>query len=273
MNIIEAIFCGIVQGACEFLPISSSGHLALLHGVFGYNMGGDLYFDVLLHLGTLVAVVLVYFKDILAIGAAYLRIIKKIFCLKFDIKSLDGDEKTAVLLAFASLPMALALFIKDRAEVVAAYPRAVGVILIFNGAMLLLGSFMKRGERSVSSLSPVGALEIGLFQLLAVLPGISRSGSTITGGGVFGLSREESVRFSFLMSIPAIVGANVFAACDMALVKADIDILPCAVGATVAMVVGIASIWLIKKLIRAGNFNIFGVYCIGIGAFFAIYGV
>lgn len=272
MNIIEAIFCGIVQGACEFLPISSSGHLALLHGVLGSLGDGDLYFDILLHLGTLAAVVIFYFRDICAVALAYIRLIKRIFKKEFDIKTLDSDEKTALILFFSSVPMVLAPLIKDEAEMISMYPRVIGAILLLNGVMLMLCGRIGRGKREISSLSPMGALGIGFFQLAAVMPGLSRSGSTITGGRVFGLSAEESVRLSFLMSIPAIIGANIFTVFDLSSSSACIDIVPCVCGAITAALVGMASIWMIKRISKVGNFNIFGIYCILIGAFFAIYG-
>ena len=138
-------------------------------------------------------------------------------------------------------------------------------MMIANGAMLIIGGLVGSRAKNRASLGARGAFGIGLFQLLACLPGLSRSGSTITGGRLFGLGREEAVRFSFLMSIPAILGANVFGAADLIKERAEIDVLPCAVGMMTAAAVGFAAIKLIEKIAKTKNFNIFGFYCAAVG--------
>ena len=271
MSILEAVLCGIIQGACEFLPVSSSGHLALLHGLFGISLGeNDLAFDVMLHLGTLFAVVIAYRKDLYELIRAFFGMIKKIFKRQFEFAYASADEKTVIYLIIATFPLVLAAFL-GAAESIAEYPTLVGVMLIVNGVLLIAGGAFGRGAKKCSDLTPLGAFGTGLFQLFAVVPGISRSGSTITGGGVFGLSRDEAVRFSFLLSVPAIIGANVFEAADIVKNGQAMDITACAVGTLTAAAVGFFAIWIIKKLARSRNFNIFGIYCIIVGLFALIY--
>ena len=125
MSILEALLCGVIQGACEFLPVSSSGHLALLHGLFGITLGeNDLAFDVMLHLGTLFAVLIAYRRDVSELAGAFFGVVKKIFKRQFDFKNASSDEKTAIYLLIATLPLALAAFLSDGAEKIAQIGRA-----------------------------------------------------------------------------------------------------------------------------------------------------
>ena len=266
MGILEAIISGIMQGACEFLPVSSSGHLALIHSAFGFDAGaGSAAFDVLLHLGTLAAVLVVYGRDVADIFRGLISAAAKAVRGKFRWGLAAQNEKLALLVALATLPPAAAALIKDKVETLAAYPKFVGAMLVLNGIMLILGGLIGPRGKGCTELGAPAAVGIGLFQLIACVPGLSRSGSTITGGRVFGLEREEAVRFSFIMSIPAIVGANVFSAADLIKERARVDILPCAVGTITAAAVGFAAIKLIERIARKKNFYIFGIYCVAVG--------
>ena len=265
MSIFEAIVCGITQGACEFLPVSSSGHLALLHGMLGFTAGeNDILFDVLLHLGTLFSVVLIYGKDIFGMIRAVPSLFCKAFSGKLRFDFLNESERVLISLFFATLPMFAAVFVRNEVELLSDYPRAVGALLVINGLVLILGELIKHkdGRRPLGALSSIG---IGLFQLAAVLPGLSRSGMTMMGGRVFGLSREESVRFSFLMSIPAIIGANVFSISDAAVNGVEMELPVLAAGVVSASIAGALSIWMIKRISRCKKLYFFGIYCIAIG--------
>ena len=263
MTVFEAILCGAVQGLCEFLPVSSSGHLALLHGIFGFDAsGGNLLYDVLLHLGTLAAVLIAFRRDVYELFAAAKSLVGRAFRKSLRRAPLSSGEKMLVLIFASSVPLVLAVLVKDSAEALSSRPRIVGAVMIFNGVMLLLSSLFCKGEKKCVSLELPDALGIGFFQLAAALPGISRSGATVVGGTVFGLSREEAVRFSFLMSVPAIIGANVFSLADAVKDGASVEMLPCAAGVITAAVAGLAAIWLIRKIAKTKNFNIFGIYCI-----------
>ena len=271
MSIFEAIVCGIMQGACEFLPVSSSGHLALLHGMLGFTAGeNDILFDVLLHLGTLFSVVLIYGKDIFGMIRAVPSLLCKVLGGKLRFDSLSESERVLVSLFFATLPMLAAVFVRDEVELLGDYPRAVGALLVINGFVLIMGELIKHKElsRSLGALSSIG---IGIFQLAAVLPGLSRSGMTMTGGRVFGLSREESVRFSFLMSVPAIIGANVFSISDAAVKGVEMELSVLIAGIVSAAVAGALSIWVIKRISRCKKLYLFGIYCIAVGVFAMVY--
>ena len=266
MSILEAFISGIVQGACEFLPVSSSGHLSLIHSAFGFDAGaGNVAFDVLLHLGTLAAVLIVYRRDVARLAHGLMSAAAKAIRGEFKWSAAEQNEKLALLVALATIPLAAAALIKDKVETLAAYPRFVGAVLVLNGVMLILGGLIRSRGKRCAELGAPAAIGIGLFQLIACVPGLSRSGSTITGGRVFGLETEEAVRFSFIMSIPAILGANVFGAADLIKERAAIEILTCAVGMLTAAVVGFAAIKLIGSIARKKNFNIFGIYCVAVG--------
>lgn len=264
MSVIEALICGLLQGAAEFLPISSSGHLALFHAFFGGSAEGSLTFDILLHLSTLFAVFIVYFKSIIALVPSFFSLVKKLFRGNFDLSAFSSRERELIFLFFGTIPLAAALFIKDAVEKASLYPKIVGALLVLNAVILLFGDSGK-GRACVSSLSPVKAGAVGAFQLLAVFPGLSRSGSTIAGGSLMGLSREEAVRFSFLLSVPAVIGANI--SNISALGEISREAFPAyAVGMAAAFISGLAAIKLLIFISKKSNFRIFACYCALLGA-------
>lgn len=272
MTVIEALLCGLVQGAAEFLPISSSGHLSLLHAFFGGEAFGesDMAFDILLHLATLFAVFIVYFKDIISLFPSFFSLCKKMFHGKFSLAEYSADERMVLCLFFGTIPLAAALFIKDAVETVSAYPKIVGSLLIVNAVMLLWGERFK-GTGKVSCMTRRDAFSVGLFQLLAIFPGLSRSGSTITGGSLMGLSRDEAVRFSFLLSVPAVIGANITNVSALTEV-ASANILPYAAGMAAAFLSGLAAIKLLLFISKKSNFRGFAYYCASLGALAVFFG-
>ena len=266
MNLWEAVFCGIIQGLTEFLPVSSSGHLALAHTLFGMaNVESHLSFDILLHFSTLVVVLIVYHKDVFDLCMALLTMTGKLLHGEFRMSSLNEAERMAVLLVFATVPMVGGFFLKEPAERLSAYPVAIGFMLILNGGLLLLADrFSKRSGKK--GLSVRGAIGIGFFQLLATIPGISRSGATISGGMLFGLSRKNAVKFSFLMSIPAILGANVMNIPEMVATPVTSGVLGYyLVGMAVALICGFAAMKFLSYISAKEKFGFFAYYCIMIG--------
>ncbi len=272
MTVTEALWCGLLQGAAEFLPISSSGHLALFHAFFGGEAfsGSNLTFDILLHLATLFAVFIVYFKNIIALIPAFFTLCKKLLHGRFSLSEYSEGERTVVCLFFGTLPLAAALFIKDAVETAASYPKIVGALLILNAIVLLFGD-KGNGTKALPSLKAGQACAVGIFQLLAVFPGLSRSGSTIAGGSLMGLSREEAVRFSFLLSIPAVLGANVTNISALGEISRG-DIPLYAVGMAAALVSGFAAIKLLIFISKKSNFRIFACYCALVGAMAILFG-
>lgn len=268
MTILQAIFLGLVQGLTEFLPVSSSGHLAILQNLFGLDVEGNhnLLFDVLLHLATLASICVAYRKDIAAVVSD---------CGAFLHRSghpvPGGDQRfpgarLLLMVVLATVPLALVLPVHDQIEKLSYSMAFVGLMLLLTGAMLFVGDRMARGRKTPSSMTVVDALLIGLCQAVATIPGLSRSGTTITAGLSRGLERQSAVKFSFLMSIPAVLGANL-----ISLVKAlgegvDWSLLPhCLLGMATAGVTGYFAIRLLHYLIKKGRFGAFAYYCGGVG--------
>ena len=275
MSIVSAILYGIIQGLAEFLPISSSGHLAIAHGLFGAaNLDTDYFtFDILLHLATLVAVLIVYYKDIFPLIPAFFRVIGKIFRGRFRLSECDASEKMLVYLIIATIPLVAAVFLNDKVEALSQYVKVVGAILILNGVVLFLSDRISKGNKELADVKPRNALAVGLCQLCAILPGLSRSGSTITGGRLCGFTREFVVKFSFILSIPAILGANIFKIPDLIENPIPAAELPAyGLGMLAAAVTGILAMKLLAYISKKSNFRIFSLYCVIVGAVAVIFG-
>ena len=266
MSLWEAVFCGIIQGLTEFLPVSSSGHLALAHTFFGMTSAEScLSFDILLHLATLAVVLIVYHQDVFELCTAFFTMLRKMLGGHFHVSALNENERMVLLLIFATAPLAGAFFLKDYSEWISAYPKAVGALLIFNGILLLTADRFS-AMKGKGALSARGALGVGLFQLLATFPGISRSGSTISGGMLFGLSRKNAVKFSFLMSIPAIVGANIVNIPEALSTPVEQQTLGYyLIGMAAALVSGFAAMRFLAYISAKEKFGFFAYYCIVIG--------
>ena len=276
MSVLEAIIYGIIQGIAEFLPISSSGHLSLAQNfapkLFGTEIGNaaeaNLGFNVALHLATLVSVCVVYRKDVWMLFMGFISLIKKFFTGKLT-KRLEKGEKLFLMLVIATLPLipAKLLGYDDAVEVICGTSWAIGGLLMLNGLMLFVIDRLKTENETTETSGLLRPFGVGVMQaVFGVLPGISRSGSTITGGIVFGFSKEESVRFSFLMSIPAILGACVLELPDMFSEGVASDMfLPIIAGAVTACAVGFLAIKLLQYLTKNKSFTFFAVYCIIVG--------
>ncbi len=268
MGIFEAIIYGIIQGIAEFLPISSSGHLALAQNFFGTQTESSFTFNIALHLATLVSVCIVFRKDVLMLIKGFFSLVKKLFTGKIK-QGLTSGERLFLMLCVATLPLipVKLLGLDEAVEALSGISWAIGILLIFNGAMLVASDRLKSSNVTAENGGYLRPLGVGVMQaLLGILPGISRSGSTITGGRVFGYNREEAVRFSFLMSIPAILGACVTELPDMFEEGVSASMLASVLaGAVTAAVVGFFAIKLLQYLTKNKSFTFFAVYCIIIG--------
>ncbi len=266
MKIWEAIVLGLVQGTTEFLPVSSSGHLALFQALFGIEEQG-LLFSVLLHFGTLISVFICYWHDIV-------EMVREFFLLVGDLIRGRGRadvnaapmRRQMLMVLLATIPMVLAVLVNDYIESIFTSTLVVGFMLIITAILLLTADLHGFGRKDASTATWKDALIVGAMQLVAIIPGISRSGTVLTGGALRGFSRKFAVKFAFIMSIPVILGANIFSLADA--VKEGVDgamILPCIVGILVAMISGIAAIKFMTMLIRRRNFRPFVFYCAIIG--------
>ena len=268
MSIANAIILGLVQGLAEYLPISSSGHLSILNNLFGMTTTADghLFFDVLLHLGTLLSVCIVYWEDIVAMFFEVLGFV--------NIGPLAGERRARYpaarlffMIVLATIPLFLILPIKDMLERLYYNNFFIGVALVLTGCTLYVSDKMKEGGKTVGGMSVWDALIIGLCQCVAVIPGLSRSGTTITAGIATGLKRDFAVKFAFLMSIPSVLGANILSIGDAAREGIDWSLMPAyLVGMAVAMISGILAISLLKQIAARGRFGGFAYYCWVVGA-------
>lgn len=269
MGVVEAIIYGIIQGIAEFLPISSSGHLALAQNFFGTESQSSFTFNIALHLATLISVCAVYREDVLMLVKGFFSLMGKLFKGKLK-DGLDKGEKLFLMLVVATLPLVPVklLGLDETVEALSSISWAIGVLLIINGTMLIISDRLRGGRATTDNCGWLRPLGVGIVQAtLGIMPGISRSGSTITGGSIFGFTREEAVRFSFLMSIPAILGACVTELPDMFSEGFGADMaLPVIAGAVTAMAVGFFAIKLLQYLTKNKSFTFFAVYCILVGA-------
>lgn len=261
-----AIISGIIQGLAEFLPISSSGHLSLFQNFFGMDEI-PMTFDIMLHLGTLAAVFIVYRKDIFPLFPAFFSMIGKVFKGKFKLKDATIHERLVLMVLIATIPLVVIVPFTDYVDLIGQSSIVIGCILIFNGIMLFVSDKLSSGKINGENIKPHNALVAGLFQMCAVLPGLSRSGSTITGGLSQGFDRQYAVKFSFIMSIPAILGAAVTDIPDVISGNAfgEGELLPFLLGTFVAFVSGIGAMKLLIYISKKSNFKVFSVYCVLVG--------
>lgn len=276
MNIFEAAIQGIIQGLTEFLPVSSSGHLSLYQHFTGNSGEGALLFSAVLHLGTLAAVFIAFKKTISKMAIEFFNIIKNIFTGKFSFKSLEPSGR-GVIMMFISLIMLLPFYIfKDHFENIAEDTDIIieGICFIFTAAILFLSDRCVKGHKEFGDITVKNAVTVGIFQGIALLPGVSRSGSTISGGLFCGFKKEAAVEYSFILGIPAIAGGCILEAKD-AFDKGVPTIEPInfAVGFLVSAAVGICAIKAVKLLMRSNKFRIFAIYTLIIGAAAIILGV
>ena len=263
MSFWNAVLLGLIQGITEFLPISSSGHLSILNNLFGLSTAenGHLFFDVLLHLGTLVSIAVVYWKDIVQMFYEVFGFVG-VGPAAGERKSRYPAARLFVMIVLATLPLALILPIKDDLENLYYHSIFIGVALILTGCMLYVSDKMTPGKKTETSMTVFDALIIGICQCAAVIPGLSRSGTTITAGLATGLRRDFAVKFAFLMSIPAVLGANLLSLLDALQDGVDWSLLPAYLaGMLVAAVSGIASIRLLRLISQKGRFGGFAYYC------------
>ena len=274
MTYLLSILMGIIQGVAEFLPISSSGHLALFQSFFGMENVEEKYmfFTVLLHFGTLLSVCIVYWRDVI-------DLIREFF---LGIAALCGKKDTGVtppparrmvmLIIVAALPLFVMVFIKDLLDKAFANPIMVSIALLATGFILFFSDRMAKGHKTARHATGADALIVGCGQALAVIPGLSRSGTTISVGMLRGFDRSFAVRFSFLMSLPAVLGANILELKDAVEAGFPVADLPMyLVGVAVAAVVGYFAIRLVKTLSDKGKFGNFAYYCwaVGLGSLIA----
>lgn len=271
MTILQAIFLGIIQGLTEFLPVSSSGHLAIAQNIFEIDTGGSMLFDIMLHVGTLAAVFVAYRKDIV-------RMIREAICICIDIgantkiwiSNRKNDEalrykriihnnyrKFVVLILVSTIPTGVIGYAaKNLVEAASATLIVPGVCLLLTGVLLVVADFTEDGKKIPRDVSYTNGFFIGIAQGISTLPGLSRSGTTITACLVSGFDKRFAVKYSFLMAVPAVLGASVLEIKDA--VAEEITgnlVLCCVIGAVVAGLVGYVCIKVMLSIVRKKKFK------------------
>lgn len=272
MTYLSAALMGILQGVAEFLPISSSGHLALFQHFFSVENYEEtqMFFTVLLHLGTLISVFVYYWRDVLELIQEFFLGLAALFSRRggHERQTPPPARRLVLLIIVATLPLFLILPVKDLVEEAMNNVHFVSVALLVTGFILWFSDRMARGRKTARNATVLDAVLVGLAQALGTLPGISRSGITISAGMLRGFERTFAVRFSFLMSMPAVLGANILSLKDVMETGAfHMEMLPLyLMGTVVAAVVGYFAIRLVNLLADKGKFGAFAWYCWIVGA-------
>ena len=267
MTFLSSFLLGLVQGIAEFLPISSSGHLAIAQNLLGMSDAGTVpeFFDVLLHLGTLVAVFVAYWADIKDMVLEFFRGAGDLIHHSTP-NPVPPARRLILLIILGTLPLFVVLPVKDAVQSLSNSMVFIGAALIVTGVLLFVSDRVKKGRKNERTATWLDVLIVGLGQAIATMPGISRSGMTITTGCFVGFERKFAVRFSFLLSIPAVLGANILSMADAA--KAGInwaEVPVYLVGVVTAAVVGYLCIRLLRFIADRGKFGAFAYYCWAVG--------
>ena len=261
MTYFSSFLLGLIQGLAEFLPISSSGHLAIAQNLLNIKAEVPEFFDVLLHLGTLVAVFVAYWRDICDM---VMELIHGVSDLAHGTtpKQVPPARRLILLIIVGTLPLFAVLPIHKKVQALSNNMIFIGAAQVVTGFLLFACDLVRKGRKTERSATLVDVLVVGVGQAIATMPGISRSGMTITTGCFMGFERKFAVRFSFLLSIPAVLGANILSlkdAIEAGIVWAEVPMY--LVGVVTAAVVGYACIRLLRMVAEKGRFGAFAYYC------------
>ena len=281
MTIVQAIILGVIQGLTEFLPVSSSGHLAIMKNILRVDLETGALYDVLLHVATLVAICIVMRKDIAKLILEFISIVRDVFTnfLIFIDRITHKDDqyyikimssayrRFVVLIIVSSIPTAIIGFLlNDIIETVENELLVPGLCLIATAVIILISDFLADGTKKPKDATVYDAFAIGTAQGIATLPGLSRSGTTITACILCGFDRKFAVKYSFIMSMPAIFGALIL---KLSKISSETvtggDIAVYIVGMVIAAVVGYFALIFTTKLVQKKSFKYFAFYCFGIG--------
>lgn len=266
MSVLEAIIQGIVQGLTEFLPVSSSGHLSVFQHFFGINGEEAVLSTIVMHMGTLVAVFIAFRKKILALIKEFFSMIKDIFTGKFSYKEMNGNRRMIVMIIVSILPLFIFYIFKDFFAGLSSDNDIMveGFAFIYTSVLLYIADRHSDGTKTAGETTVKSALTIGAFQGIALVPGISRSGSTISGALLTGMKREDAVEYSFILGIPVILAGALVEFKDVGTAASEsLGVL--IIGFVVSAVVGYLAIGLLKWLIKYNKFRVFSIYTFILG--------
>lgn len=266
MSVLEAIIQGIIQGLTEFLPVSSSGHLSVFQHFFGINGEEAVLSTIVMHMGTLVAVFIAFRKKILALIKEFFSMIKDIFTGKFSYKEMNGNRRMIVMIIVSILPLFVFYIFKDFFAGLSSDNDIMveGFAFIYTSVLLYIADRHSNGTKTAGETTVKSALTIGAFQGIALVPGISRSGSTISGALLTGMKREDAVEYSFILGIPVILAGALVEFKDVGTAASEsLGVL--IIGFVVSAVVGYLAIGLLKWLIKYNKFRVFSIYTFILG--------
>ena len=283
-EILQALLLGIIQGVTEFLPISSSGHMSLFRHFTGLNPEGAGLFSAMLHIGTLVAIFIVFYKPIYELFVEFFACLKDVFSRKFsfNLKDMSATRRMLMMFIVSCIPLLLLLIPvgngKNLMDVVGVFGsdnsiKAEGICFMFTGFLLLLGTYVSESTQRFKKISPFSAVLIGIAQFFAAcFPGISRSGSTVSAALCCRMSKKNAVRYSFILSIPAVLASGLVEFKDAMEGTEIIPVSSLLVGVIASAVVGVFAIKLLQILIKKNWFKYFGYYCLALGFIVTIIG-
>lgn len=265
-EIIDAIVQAIIQGLTEFLPVSSSGHLKLYQHFTNQAPEEGTFMLVVLHLGTLLAVIIAFKDTVWALCKELLGVFKDIFSGKFSLKDMTPERRMLVML-FISCLVLIPFYILNKLTGIFEIANLIvlGICFLYTSGILYLSDKKKDTKKTIGDITVKDALTVGLFQCIALFPGISRSGSTISGGLFRDFDRETAVKYSFVLGIPAILGGCLSELSDALSGELEVHIVPTLIGFAAAAIVGLLAIKMVNMLIKSDNFQIFSIYTLIIG--------
>ncbi len=285
MNILKAILMGIIQGVTEFLPVSSSGHLSLFRHFFNVESETSGLFSAMLHIGTLVAVFVAFYRPIYELYCEFISCVKDVFAKRFtfNLSKMSPTRRMLFMFVISCVPLLFLLApvgdgknLMDAVDVFSTDDSilAEGICFAVTGFLLLFGTAVTENAPRYRRIGPLTAFVIGIAQLFAAcFPGISRSGSTISAGLCCRVSKKEMVRYSFILSIPAVLASGLVEFKDALSVETTVPVAPLIAGVITSAVVGLFSIRLLQLLLKKNKFKYFGYYCAGLGVIVTIVGV
>ncbi len=280
MSTFQAVIMGIIQGLTEFLPVSSSGHLVIFRNLFGIDVGESVLFDVLMHLGTFISICVVFYKDILKLIVEFIGICFDVFAnITYFFGNLGAAHKKSyrqlattpyrrfvIMIIISTIPTGvLAILLKKFVDYASTSLLVPGICLLINGVILFISDYISSGDKRQKESNWGDAFCIGCAQGVATLPGLSRSGSTITAALLCGFDRRFAVKYSFIMSLPAVLGAVIMEIPDLG-EGASVPVGGCLLGMLFAAVVGYFALIITNKLVKGRFFKYFAIYSAVMGA-------
>lgn len=276
MSIFDAVIQGIIQGLTEFLPVSSSGHLSLYQHFTGNSGEAAGIYSILLHLGTLIAVMIAFYGELLDMIKEFFAMAKEVITGKFNKENMNGSRRMIFLFIISLLPLCFFYFISDFYNALSTDNDIIveGLCFLLTAVLLIVsGKCVKEGGSTAENMTWKQALGMGIMQGIAPLPGLSRSGSTISTGLILGVSRDQAVAFSFIMGVPAVLAANLLEV--PAAITGDVEInwFAALMGMAVSLIVGLAAIKTVKLLVKNDKFTKFAWYLIPLGIIIVAVGI